>query len=229
MMNDNTVPTVPVMPAPTSPPETPLKTSLSLSESSKMAEWAKADFKAGRISEAQMLQQFDELQTPPEQRDTVETRTPEQLLVDQQFPIPRPEAYLVRLYSPGNEPARISPEDRQKENMVRSLLHEMGMTRELGNAVAQMALKTNEHLATLTPQQREDFKEKENQRLRALYRDQLDATLEPVRRMTLEVLERLEKQYPRIREFAASVTDHALLVAQLVQTARNYHIRHGRG
>jgi hypothetical protein len=71
-------------------------------EAVKMAGWIREDLAKGKMTQADADKAFDELGTPLDQRVTPpNARTDEQKLIDQHFPVARPEEYQIRYASPG--------------------------------------------------------------------------------------------------------------------------------
>jgi len=145
----------------------------------------------------------------------------EQKTLDQHFgPVAKPEDYRITYGRPG-EDVKETPELKAFDANAKAWMHGMGLPRDFGNSVAQIVSKQIQHLSTLSPEQRESVKERENEKLRTLYggQDKLEEALEPARQMIHE----LDQKRPGLKEFVRAHGDHALFVAQLVQAARIYH------
>jgi hypothetical protein len=95
----------PITPAPAVTPlvEPNGQNGVSASEAALLAEWAKQDLLSGKITQTQADQQFAELNTPMEQCTTEDLRTDEMKLLDQHFPVAKPEDYLIRYGGPGED------------------------------------------------------------------------------------------------------------------------------
>lgn len=224
-------PTAPNAPAhtsttPTGTPQVALHTwdTLQPIEAAKMIEWEKDNLAKGRITAEEATQRFDALGATPEQRIiTEDTRTDEQRLMEANFPAASESDFLLRMYPPGHEPPVIPKAVRDFENNARGWMADAGLTREHGNSVVTIISKMLQHTHAMTAEQRETYKEQENEKLRALFggQDKLNKALEPAKRMIHEV----EQKRPGLKEFVCAHGDNALFVAQLIQAARIYHAR----
>ena len=226
-MDTSITPATPATQTLTAPTVTPVvepttKGDLSAAEAATMAEWTKADLLVGKITPEQATQQFNELNIPLEQRGP-DTRTAEQKTLDKQFPPAKESEYLIRYYTPGQEPPVIPKEVQAFDANARGWMADMGLPRDFGNATVNILSKSIQHLSTLSPDQRESYKEQENDKLRALFggQDKLNEALEPARQMIHEV----EQKRSGLKDFVRSHGDHALFIAQLIQAARIYHER----
>jgi hypothetical protein len=226
-MNDIT----PAAPAPSLTSPAPLvephpKASLSASEATTMQGWIKQDLASGKMTPEQAAKAFDDIGTPMDQRGSETPQSAEQQQLDQQFPPAKPEDYLIRYYTPGQEPPVMPKEVQAFDANARGWMADMGLPRDFGNATVNILSKSIQHLSALSPDQRESYKEQENEKLRTLFggQDKLDEALEPARQMIHEV----EQKRPGLKDFVRVHGDHAMFVAQLIQAARIYHARKGR-
>ena len=103
-----------------------------------------------------------ELNTPQEQRNTTDTRSPEVKQLDTPHPPAKPNDYLIRYYTPGQEPPVIPKEVKEAEAMHRTWLAGAGFDRALGNSLVNAIGKvvdtthkmSEKQLATPTPNMR---------------------------------------------------------------------------
>jgi hypothetical protein len=93
----------------------------------------------------------------------------------------------------------------------------------LGNSLAHIVGESIKQTSHLTPEQRESYKEQENEKLRTRFggQDKLNEALEPARQMIHE----LDQRRGGLKEFVRAHGDNAMFVAQLIQAARGYHAR----
>jgi len=187
--------------------------------------WEKDNLAKGRITREEANTRLDALGATPEQR-APDQRTDEQKQLDQQFPPAKESEYMIRYYTPGQEPAVTPKEVLAFDANARGWMADMGLPRDFGNSTVNILSKSIQHLSTLSPEQRESYKEQENDKLRALFggQDKLNEALEPARQMIHEV----EQKRPGLKDFVRAHGDHAMFVAQLIQAARVYHARKGR-
>jgi hypothetical protein len=80
------------------------KAALNPSEAAQLAAWAKEEFAKGKLTQTQLDRQFDELQTPLEDRNTTDVRSPEVRQIDALHPPAKPNDYIIRYHTPGQEP-----------------------------------------------------------------------------------------------------------------------------
>jgi hypothetical protein len=194
---------------------------LSANEAATMAEWTRDDLAKGKISPEKSNEIFNQLGTPLAER--TDGRSDEEKELDKNFgAAAKPEDYRITYGKPG-EDVEMGPELKAFDGNARTWLSAAGFSKEVGNSLINIVGKQAEHHATLTPQQREDFKERENDKLRALYKGQenLNAALDPVRQMLFEI----EARRPGLLAFVKAHGDDALLITQLVNQAKIYHAR----
>lgn len=217
-------PAAPLTPAPTVTPtvEPHTKASISDAEAAQIARDIREDVAKGKITQTVADARFAELNTPVEQR-APDTRTAEQKQLDAQFPTAKASDYVLRYYTPGQEPPVMPKEVKEFDANARGWMVDMGLPRDFGNSLVQIITKSIEHQSTLSPVQRESYKEQENEKLRTLFggQDKLDAALQPAAVMIDEV----EQKRPGLKAFVLAHGDHAVFIAQLVQAARIYHAR----
>ncbi len=80
---------------------------------------------------------FDELGTPEEQRGLNPERSPEQMQLDQHFPVAKPAEYVIQYERPGQERPMDAAHQQQRKQFdqnARSWLAGAGFTREHGSA-----------------------------------------------------------------------------------------------
>ena len=153
-----------------------------------------------------------------------DTRSPAVKEADAIYGTPADErAYRLQFYTPGQEPSETPKDVAEFDARARGWMHEMGLSKPFGDSLFQTVAKQIQRTSTLSPEARESVKEKENDKLRALYggQEKLEEALQPARRM----VEELEQVRPGIKAFIQQHGDHALFVAQLIRAARGYHAR----
>jgi hypothetical protein len=190
-----------------------------------MIEWEKENLAKGKITPGEAAKRFDALGATPEQR-APDTRSDEVKQLDEHFPPARPEDFIIPYYTPGQAPAVLPKEVQAFDANARGWMADAGLSREHGNSVVTIISKMIQHTHTMTAEQRETYKEQENEKLRTLFggQDKLNEALEPARQMIHEV----EQKRPGLKEFVRAHGDNALFVTQLIQTARIYDKRKGR-
>jgi hypothetical protein len=123
-MDTPITPTHPAAQTPAAPTVTPFveptpQADLTPAEASQMAEWAKQDLAKGKITAGQAEKIFTDLNTPLEQRGP-DTRTDQRKLLDKQFPPAKESEYLIRYYTPGQEPNEMPKEVKQFDANARA-------------------------------------------------------------------------------------------------------------
>jgi hypothetical protein len=219
----STLTSTPAAPPPVVEPHT--KAGISPAEAATMQGWIKADLASGRMTQAQAEKAFDELQTPPEARSMVDTRSEEQKALDAEFPAAKPHEYLLRFFKPG-EPGDMTPALNAGEQASRTWLSEAGFPRELGNTVVNTITKVLEHTKSMNADQLEYYGAKEFEKLQAAYGDTLEARLEQARLM----VQALEAKAPGLNKLLKSngIGDNALVASLLMQQAERWHLRNKR-
>ena len=224
--NTTTTPGAPPAPAPTPAPQVQVqphsKSGLSESEAATMAGWIRQDLLAGKMTPEAATKAFDELGASPEQRLPV-ARSDAEKQMDQVFGVPaKSEEYLIPYGKPG-EAVQMTEPIKAFDANVRGWMADAGLSRESGNGVVAIISKAIQYTHTMSPEQRESYKDQENEKLRQLFggQDKLEEQLQPAAVMIHE----LDQKRPGLREFVRTHGDNALFVAQLIQAARAYHAR----
>ena len=201
------------------------KAALSPTESAQLAQWAKEDFAKGKITQAQLEQQFTELNTPQEQRNTTDTRTPEQKQLDTLHPPAKPNDYIIRYSIPGQE-TPMTPELKQFDTAARTWMTDAGLTREIGNSLANAIGKVVETTHKMTDAQLESYALTEYARLERAYGSNLETKLQSAAQM----IHALESKQPGLKTFLKSkgIGDSAIIASMLIQQAERWHERRGR-
>ena len=105
---------------------------------------------------------------------------------------------------------------------ARGWMSDAGLPRDLGNSLVSTLSKAIQHTHTMTPEQRESYKDAENAKLEKLFGpDWHDTKLKPVAAMIHE----LDQKRPGLKDLVRAHGDNAMFLAQLIQAARVYHAR----
>jgi hypothetical protein len=208
----------------TAPPGTALQIAQMLAAGTIDTAQAGKLSKAGNLSTLEVARALNVLRAAGEPQES-DGRSPEVRELDAQFPPAKESDYIIRYYTPGQEPPVMPKEVQAFDSKARGWMADAGLTRDLGNSLVTTLSKAIQQTHTMTDEQRESYKEQENEKLRTLFggQDKLDAALEPARQMIHE----LDQKRPGLKEFVRAHGDHALFVAQLIQTARLYAKRKG--
>ena len=223
MIDPNTpTPTTPQAPT-TDLPTTPPKTSLSVGEAATMAEWAKEDLKAGKLTAEQAEKIFTELNVPLDQRG-LDQRTDEQKTLDQHFPEASSEDYRINYSDPGQDPQPMTPQLKEFDQAARGWLAGAGFERNLGNSLVNAIAKTAQTTKGFSDAQLDDFGTREFAKLERVYGVALDEKLRSAGRM----VEVLEKTKPGLKNLLRSngIGDSALIASLLIQQAERYWAKH---
>ena len=229
-MTDSTVPSpasalTPAAPTVTSQVEPHTKASLSDNEAATMAQWAREDVAAGKITSEQAEKIFNELNTPLEQRGP-DTRTHQQRSLDAQFPAAKPEQYVVRYGEPGQQEPTMTPELKQFDASARTWLSGAGFPRETGNSLVNAIAKVAQTTKAMTPDQLESYGVAEFAKLQKAH----GAALEEKLHSAALMIHDLDLKQPGLKNLLRSkgIGDNALVASMLIQHASVYHARKGR-
>jgi len=194
-------------------------------EAAKMADWTREDVKSGKLSRKQAEKIFDDLAVPEDQRTTEEVRTDEQILLDQHFPVARPEDYVIRWNRPGN-PTPLSPEMKVLDTSARGWLAGAEFPRELGNSLISTIEKVAQQTKAMSPEQHEQYGFDEFAKLEHAYGPVLDDKLRAAGRM----VEDLDQKTPGLKNVLKSkgLGDNAMIASLLIQQSERYHARRRR-
>lgn len=99
-----------------------------------------------------------------------------------------------------------------------------GLSREQGNSLVATMSKMIQQTHPLSANEREAYKDAENEKLEKLFGDKWHDELRPAARM----IDELDRKRPGLKEFVRAHGDNALFIMQLVQAARIYDKRKGR-
>lgn len=159
------------------------------------------DLLKGKISQAVADARFDELNTPLDQRVAPpDTRTDEQKLIDDHFPLAKEKDYCLRYYPPGQEPPLMPKELTEFDQSARTWLAGAEFPRELGNSL----VTTIEHVARttkgMTPNELEAYGHAEFAKLERAYGPALEEKLHAANRM----VQALEAKRPGLNRFLQS-------------------------
>jgi hypothetical protein len=177
--------------------------------------------KAGNISTLQVAQALNVLRATAEPQ--VDARTDAEKVADRDFgPAAKPEEYLLRMYDPGQEPPVIPKQVSAFEANARGWMADAGLPLNLGNSLVTTLSKAIQHTHSMTPEQRESYKDAENAKLEQLFGpDWHETKLKPVAAMIHE----LDQKRPGLKDLVRAHGDHAVFLAQLIQAATIYHAR----
>jgi hypothetical protein len=219
-------PPAPAVTAPTAVPfvEPTTQAELTPAQASKMAQWAREDLLAGKITQAQADKQFAELNTPLDQRGP-DTRSDEEKLLDKQFPPAKPEDYRIQYYTPGQAPPVIPKEVKEFDQHARSWLSGAGFPRDVGNSLVNAIARTAQLTKDMTPDQLQRYAFAEFAKLERAHGAALEERLQAAGRM----VEALERKQPGLKQLLKSkgIGDSAMVANLLMGHAQIYHARVG--
>jgi hypothetical protein len=224
-------PTPPAPAVPSAPTITPhvephTKASVSDAEAATMAGWIKEDLAKGKITQAQADKAFDDLGTPLDQRLTpADTRSDEQRLIDQHFPVGRPEEFSIRYGRPG-EHVEMTKELTAFDQSARTWLSGAEFPRELGNSLIVNIEKVVQQTKAMTPEQLESYALVEYAKLGKIFGEGLEDKLTSAGHMVVA----LDQKTPGLKNLLKSkgIGDNALVASMLIHQAERYHARRGR-
>ena len=185
----------------------------------------KGELAKGRISPEAANAAFDELQTPPEQREP-DRRTDDQKQIDQHLPPAKAEDFALRMYPPGTEPPVVPQEVRAFESTARGWLVDAGFPRENGNALIGTIEKAAQTTKAMTPDQLESYRQTELLKMQRIHGEKLPERLA----LADDMIDELEQQRPGLKNLLGSigVGKTAMVWNLLIQHAEIYHARRGR-
>lgn len=223
-MNEST-PTAPA-PAATTPPVAPAEFShgldrLTPEEAAKMVEWQKIDVAMGRATPEQAAKAFDQLGATPEQR-APDTRSDEQKLVDEHFPVAKPHEFVLRWNAPGDD-TPLSVEAKQFDQSARTWLSGAEFPAHLGNSLITNIEKVAQATKHMNADQLESYGYAEFAKLERAYGPALDDKLRAAGRM----VEDLDKKTPGLKNLLNSkgLGDNAMIASLLIQQSERYWAR----
>jgi hypothetical protein len=230
------LPAAPSLPAPApAPAAAPIPTSsapivsgpqteLTGAEAAKVAQWAREDLLAGKISQGQADKIFDDLAVPMEQRIVTEEtpRSDEQRWLDTHFPAGQPRDYHIAYFRPG-EKEEMTPELQQFDQSARTWLSGAEFPANLGNSLITNIEKVAQTTKGMTPEQLVSYGEGEYVKLQRVYGDTLDDKLRAAGRM----VEALDAKTPGLKNLLKSkgLGDNAMIASLLIQQAERYWAR----
>ena len=219
----------PAAPAPTVPspsvrvqPMAPI----TAGQAATMAGWSREDVANGKLTPEAAAKIFDDLGTPPDQRVTpADLRTDEQKLVDQHFPVAKPEEFSIRYADPGQPAPPMTKELKQFDSSARTWLSQAEFPRELGNSLITAIERTVQQTKALTPDQLESYGLVEYEKLQRAYggEDKLQEKL----RAAAVMIDALNKKQPGLKNLlrAKGIGDNALVATMLIGQAERWHAR----
>jgi hypothetical protein len=219
-----------VTPAPSITPlvEPHTKASVSNAEAATIQGWIKDDLAKGKITPEQATKAFDDLGTPADQRVTSpDARTDEQKLIDQHFPVAKPEEFSIRYADPGQVAPPMTPEMKQFDQSARTWLSGAEFPRELGNSLITAIERVAQHTKHMDENQLEQYGVDEFAKLERAYggEDKLQEKL----RAAAVMIDALDKKQPGLKNLLRSkgIGDSALVVAQILGQSERWHARRG--
>jgi hypothetical protein len=217
----------PAAPAPTAPSPSVLvqpTAPITASQATSMAGWIKEELAKGKMTQAEAVKAFDDLGTPADQRVTpADTRTDEQRLIDEQFPVAKPDEFFIRYADPGRPAPPMSKELSQFDQSARAWLVGAEFPANLGNSLITNIEKVAQQTKAMTPDQLESYGLVEYEKLQRAYGDKLEEKLTSAGHM----VEALEKKTPGLKNLLRSkgLGDSALIASMLIGQAERYWIR----
>jgi hypothetical protein len=217
-------PTAPAVPPGSAPVIEPHSNRVLSPEAVTMAGWIKEDLAAQKMTQAQADKAFDELGIPLDQRVTpADTRTDEHKLIDQHFPVAKPEEFSIRYANPGQAWPEMTPEMKQFDQSARTWLSGAEFSRDLGNSLISTIEKTVQHTKAMTPAQLDSYAMVEHDKLKRIYGDTLNEKLHAAD----DMIDQIEDQQAGLKNLLGSVGigRNALIWNMLIGQAERYWIR----
>ena len=220
----------PATPAPATPapPAAPLVEHYSDSglspEAVKMAGWIREDLAKGKMTQADADKAFDELGTPLDQRTTpADTRTDEPKLIDQHYPVAKPEEFSMRYADPGQPAPPMTKELQQFDSSARTWLSQAEFPRELGNSLITNIERVAQQTKAMTPDQLESYGMVEYAMLEQAYGAELEDKLNAAGHMVVA----LDQKTPGLKNLLRSkgLGDNAMIASMLIQQSERYWAR----
>jgi len=189
-------------------------------EAVKMATWVREDVASGKLSAEQAANIFNDLGVPRDQWVLpADMRTDEQKFIDDQFPVARPEDFLLRYDAPGQAAKPMTPEMTAFDQSARAWLTGAEFPATLGNSLITTIERTVQQTKHMTPAQLESYGLVEFEKLTRAYggEDNLQEKLYAAAVM----IEALDKNTPGLKTLLKSkgIGDNALVVSQLIGKA----------
>jgi hypothetical protein len=187
----------------------------------KMIKWAQGDLLAGRITQAQHDAMLAELGTTPEQQPGADTRPPEILELDSQFPPAKPSEYVIQ-YGLGE----LNGPQKEFDTTARNWLAGAEFPKALGDSLVTNVGRVAEHTRNMDDAQLENYGADEFQKLRGVYGEKLEEKLTMAGRMIKEI----EGKHPGLQQLlkGRGIGDNAVVASLLIQQAQRYFARRGQ-
>jgi hypothetical protein len=205
-------PAAPLAPVPTVAPlvEPHSHAGISHSQAAQMIEWEKDNLAKGKISPEEATRRFDALGATAEQR-APDTRSDAVKQLDEHFPPAKESEYLIRYYTPGQEPPVMPKELQAFDASARKWLAGAQFDRTLGNSFVSTIEKVAQQTKAMTPEQLESYGEAEFAKLEKCYGRELDAKLQQAAVM----IDELDQKTRGLNQLLKSndIGDNALVVA----------------
>ena len=169
------------------------KEALSEGESAQLAAWAKEDFAKGKLTQAQLDRQFDDLDTPQEERVLEAPLPPDQQKLNALHPPERESEYTIRYGGPDGEMVQ-TPELKQFDASARAWLSGAEFDRVTGNSLVTTIDRVMHQTHKMTPEQLQFYGEQQYALLEKSYGAKLEEKLNAAGRMVQEI----EKVYKEV-------------------------------
>ena len=213
-------PTTPPAPAPPVEPYAPVR--MDPSHTAQWIEIEKDNLAQGKITPEEAARRFEALGATPEQRGP-DTRSADVKLLDQHFPVAKPEEFLIRYGEPGQIAPPMTPELKQFDTSARSWLNQAEFPATIGNSLISMVAKVAQQTQHLSADQLESYGLLQYALLERVYGAELEDKLNAAGRM----VEVLEKTQPGLKNLLRSkgLGDNAEIASLLMQQAERYWLR----
>jgi hypothetical protein len=191
-------------------------------EQTTMMGWLKDDHAKGRMSDTELATALQELTGEDLQQSAPDTRTPEQLQHDSQFPPAKPEHYTLPQY---DDPEHITPAMTAFDATARGWLATGLFPKEHGSAIAKEANRVAAQLEHYTEGQHELFRRTEMATLSKIWGADTAKNLAMARAFIREVGEKS----PQLIEMLdrTGIGNSASIVIQCFHQAERLHARNG--
>lgn len=213
-------PTTPTAPAPPVEPYAPVRMSPGYAE--KWIEVEKENLAQGTITPEEAARRFDALGATPEQRGP-DTRSADVKLLDQHFPVAKPEEFLIRYSEPGQVALPLTKEQQQFDTLARGWMVGAEFPASIGNSLVTMISKVAQQTQHLSADELESYGLREYARLERVYGAELEDKLNAAGRLVVA----LDKKTPGLKNLLRSrgLGDNAEVAQLLIQQAERYWLR----
>ena len=214
--------TTPTPTAPATPVEPYEPARMSPSDAAKWIEVEKENLAKGTITPEEAARRFDALGATPEQR-APDTRSADVKLLDQHFPVAKPEEFLIRYSEPGQVAVPLTKEQQQFDTLARGWLVDAEFPASIGNSLVTTISKVAQQTKAMSPDQLESYGLLQYERLERVYGAELEDKLNAAGRMVVE----LDKKTPGLKNLLRSrgLGDNAEIASLLIHQAERYWLR----